>query len=152
MATTTDTRSAAELRAEKAERVAGEQAKLDEARERVKAEAPEAASEPAAASNGRATGPRVDGQDGLFDREIENPELLEALEAREKVKASRSALNAKFKEADEQAKGLIAGLGIGLDDVVRVGRFRLQKSKVDGKSVAFETEPSERLTISPIDD
>lgn len=152
MATTTDTRSAAELRAEKAARVAGEQAKLDEARERVKAEGDGPPSEPAAASNGRGAGPQVDGQDGLFDKIVENSELEESLEAREKAKASKSAVTAKFKEADEKAKGLISDLDIGLDDVVRVGRFRLQKSKVDGKTVTFDTEPSERLTISPIDD
>lgn len=139
--------SAAELRAQKEARVADEQAKLAEAREQVAAE-----EQARAASNGhRNGGAHVDAQDGLFDQIIENGELGQALESREKVKASRAALNAKFKEADDTAKGIIAALKLTTDQVIRVGRFRISLAAVEGRSVAFETEPTERLTISLLD-
>lgn len=148
MATTTDKPSAAELRAQKEARVTDEQAKLAEARERAEREASEES-----ATNGRRSrnGANVDPQDGLFDQVIENGDLEQALEDREKVKASRAALNAKFKEADDAAKGIIATLNLETDAVVRVGRFRLSLSSVEGRSVAFDTEPTERLSITVTD-
>lgn len=147
MATTTDTRSAAELRAEKETRVAAEQAKLDEARERVKAEAPEPPSEPAAASNGTGRGSQVDAQDGLFDQVVENAELEAALEDREKRNNSKNELTRQYKEAHEKVKGMIAVLDIEEDVTVRVGRFRVTRTKTEGGSVAFDRSPGERLTI-----
>lgn len=143
MATTTDRPTAAQLRAQKEARVEEEQAKRAEAEERAE----QATSRPPRNGNGA----NVDAQDGLFDQVIENGELEEALEAREKVKASRAALNLKFKEADEKAKGIIATLDVEVDQVVRVGRFRITRTEVEGRSVAFETDPSERLTIAPVD-
>lgn len=153
MATTTEKPTAAELREQKAARVADEQTQMAEARERAEQEAAAVAAFEAGASssNGRRGGVQVDGQDGLFDTIIENTELEQALEAREKVKASRAALNAKFKEADDTAKGLISTLDIEVDQVVRVGRFRISRTAIEGRSVAFETEPTDRLNIAPVD-
>lgn len=113
----------------------------------------EAATTPTAGTtangNGHAT---ADDQQGLFDRVIENGDLLKALEDREKVNASRKALNAKFKEAHEVAKGIIATLALDDGTVVRCGRFRIEKSGVSARSVAFETDPTSKLTISLLDD
>lgn len=150
MATTTERPSSSELLEARAKREAEEERKAQAARDQAAMEEAreQAQAEREAAARSR-TGP--DAQDGLFDQEIENAELEAALEAREKVKASRSALNAKFKEADETAKGLIAGLDLDVDTVIRVGRFRISKTATEGRSVAFETEPGARLTISLLD-
>lgn len=149
MATTTDRPSAAELRQQKEERVAREQAEMAEARKNAEADAAARETETAAGENGSRD---VDAQYGLFDQVIENEELEAALEEREKVNNSRKALNAKFKTADTEAKGLISALDLSADDVVRCGRFRIKLSEVAGRSVAFETDPAERLTISLLDD
>jgi len=86
----------------------------------------------------------------IDDQIIENPQLEEALEEREKRKASKTAVTAKFKEADDHAKDLINGLGLEENDIVRVGRFRITRTAVEGRSVAFDTEPTERLKISTV--
>jgi hypothetical protein len=98
--------------------------------------------------NGHVT---ADDQQGLFDQVIKNDELETALEEREKKNNSRKAVTAAFKEADAKAKGIIATLDIEPDTTIRVGRFRITKSSVEGRSVAFETEPTERLSISTVD-
>jgi hypothetical protein len=95
--------------------------------------------------------PNPDDQDGLFDQVIENDLLEQALENRQKHKEQRSAAQAKFKEAHDQAKGILATLELAEDSVVRVGRFRVKNSKVAAKAVAFETAESSRLTISLLD-
>ncbi|HWC39645.1 MAG TPA: hypothetical protein VG476_14000, partial [Acidimicrobiales bacterium] len=91
---------------------------------------------------------RTKTQDQLsFDEKvIDDPDLEDALEAREKLKGQRAALNAKFKEAHEAAVGLIDELAVSEDQVVRCGRFRLTKSHVDARHVEFDADASERLT------
>lgn len=84
----------------------------------------------------------------LDEKVIEDDEIEEALEEREKRKAAKNAVTTKYREAHEHAVGLINSLGISEDQVVRVGRFRLTKSQVSGRQVAFETAPTERLLIT----
>jgi hypothetical protein len=79
---------------------------------------------------------------------VESPELEQALEAREAAKATAADARAAFKTADESARGLIAALELG-EAPVRVGRFRLVVRKVAARSVAFDTDPTTRLTITP---
>jgi hypothetical protein len=79
---------------------------------------------------------------------VESPELEAALEAREVAKAAASEARAAFKTADDTARGLIGALELG-ETPARVGRFRIVVRKVDGRSVAFDTEPTTRLTITP---
>jgi hypothetical protein len=88
---------------------------------------------------------------GLDEKVIDDPELEEALEDREKVKAQRSALNAKFKESHGRAVDLIDELDITEDTVVRCGRFRLSVSHVDSRSVEFTTSPTDRLMINTVE-
>jgi hypothetical protein len=94
---------------------------------------------------------KSDDQLAFDEKVIEDPELEEALEDREKVKSQRSALNAKFKQKHEHAVEMIDELDITEDTVVRCGRFRLSKSHVDSRSVEFTTSPTERLTISTVE-
>lgn len=153
MSTTTERPSASDLREARAKREAAEARKAQADRDQAAmAEAREEAAAASQTNGGSRGGARADAQQGMFDREIENTDLVAALEDREKVKASRAALNAKFKEADDKAKALISELDIQIDETVRVGRFRISKSEIAGRSVAFDTEASERLSISLLDD
>jgi hypothetical protein len=94
---------------------------------------------------------KSDDQLAFDEKVIDDPDLEEALEDREKVKSQRSALNAKFKEKHEQAVELIDELDITEDTVIRCGRFRVSKSPVAPRSVEFTTNPTERLTISTVE-
>jgi hypothetical protein len=86
-------------------------------------------------------------QTSIYEQELSNPELEAALEQREKRKASASAVQAKYKEADDEAKALIAQLDLGDGTVVRCGRFLIARTAMAGRQVSFETEPSSRLQI-----
>jgi hypothetical protein len=94
----------------------------------------------------------ADPQDGLFDRVVEDGDLISALEEREKRNNSRKAVNAKYKEQHEKVKGMIDAFALGDEEVVRVGRFRIQMQRREGRSVAFDTSPSRRMTISLLGD
>lgn len=94
----------------------------------------------------------VDPQDGLFDREVEDGDLIAALEKREKAKDAKKAVTAKYREAHDKVTGMLAGFELGDEEIVRVGRFRIKMSRVEGRSVAFDTSPSRRMTISLLDD
>jgi hypothetical protein len=89
-----------------------------------------------------------DPRQGLFDREIEDGDLISALEEREKRNKSRKAVTAKYKEQHEKVKAMLDAYALGDEEMVRVGRFRIRMSRSDGRSVAFETSPSRRMTIS----
>jgi hypothetical protein len=94
----------------------------------------------------------VDPQEGMFDRVVEDGDLISALEEREKRRKSFKALEAKYKEADERAKGLIDTYNIGDGEVVRAGRFRIKITRTASREVSFETSASRRMRISTLDD
>ena len=94
---------------------------------------------------------KSDDQFALDEKVIDDPDLEKALEDREKVKAQRAALTAKYKERHEHAVELIDELDVPDDTVVRCGRFRLSKSHVASRSVEFTTSPTERLNISTVE-
>ena len=86
-------------------------------------------------------------QTAMDERVIESAELEAALEAREAAKVKAREARSTFAEADESARGLIGALGLG-EQPARVGRFRLVVRKVAARSVAFDTEPTSRVTIT----
>ena len=90
----------------------------------------------------------VDPQQGMFDREVEDGDLIAALEEREKRNNSRKAVAKRFKEQDERVKILLAGQDIEPGEVIRVGRFRVSKSERKGRSVSFDTSDSTQIRIS----
>ena len=67
------------------------------------------------------------------------------------MKAQAKAVRAKFRDADLAVKELVATLDLA-DAPVRVGRFLLTQSEVAGRSVAFETDPTTRLSIRLLED
>lgn len=93
-----------------------------------------------------------DPQQGLFDRVVEDGDLISALEEREKRNKSRKAVTAKYREQHEKVVEMLAVFALGDEEVVRAGRFRIKMSRREGQSVAFETSPSRRMTISLLDD
>jgi hypothetical protein len=91
-----------------------------------------------------ATQPQI----AIDEHVVESPELEAALEAREVAKAAALEARKAFKETDDLARGLIAALELD-ERPARVGRFRLTLRKVAGRAVAFDTDPTTRLTITP---
>ena len=90
------------------------------------------------------TSAEAEGQLAFDEQTVDEPDLEEALEAREKVRAERAAVNLEYREKHEAAVELIAQLAIGEEGPVRVGRFRLTRKPVAGRDVYFTTEPTER--------
>lgn len=89
-----------------------------------------------------------DPQTSLDEASVENAELEQRLEERERAKARAGAARKAYTTADERAKAIAGELGLGDGDVVRVGRFRLARHSVPAREVSFGTAPSSRLTIS----
>lgn len=93
--------------------------------------------------------PRVkdEAQLGMDEDIVEDEALEAALEEREKRKASAGAVQKLYQAADELAKAELTRLELEDGDVARVGRFRITKSAIPGRSVTFETKPSSRVRI-----
>ena len=89
-----------------------------------------------------------DAQGGLFDQEIENDLLERALEKRQAAKEANAKTAKVWKEANDQARGIISSLDLEEDTVVRCGRFRIKFSSVEARHVSFDTEPTTRTTIA----
>lgn len=101
-----------------------------------------------------------DDQQGLFDVVLENPELEKALERRQDAKERLKNPRKAYKEADDAAKGMVAGLEEyewldpeGDEPIrLRCGRFVIRVAPIGARSVAFETAPTKRTTISLLGD
>jgi hypothetical protein len=107
---------------------------------------------PPRSTQGRArTRAQNDPQESMFDRVIEDGDLIAALEARETARAHRAEVQATFKDADDAAKDKIAALEMETDEVIRAGRFRIKKTSVASREVAFETSPTSRVSISTLE-
>lgn len=84
---------------------------------------------------------------------VEDPELEELLEEREKRKASLAAVRAEYKASDNRAKAEIARRDELTDETaLRVGRFRLAQVTSKAHAVSFETEAKKRVTIEAVDE
>jgi hypothetical protein len=91
-------------------------------------------------------------QASLYEDTVENADLEQALEEREKLKQRATAARKRYAEADEVAKGLAATISLDEERTVRVGRFLLARRTTSGRTVQFETGPTSRLSIRPIPD
>ena len=91
-------------------------------------------------------------QASLYEQTVENAELEEALEAREKAKEKSGAARKVYREAHDKAKALVETVELADETPVRVGRFVLTRKTVPARAVNFETEESSRLAISLIPD
>ena len=85
-------------------------------------------------------------QTTIYEQVVDDPTLEELLERREAAKAAAAKTRKAYKEVDDQAKGRIRELELG-DTPARIGRFVVGESTVAGRSVAFDTEPTTRVSI-----
>jgi hypothetical protein len=69
-------------------------------------------------------------QTSLYETQLENPEVEELLEAREKVKAQASAVAKRARTADAAAKAALEQLDLGNGAPVRIGRFLVRRRHV----------------------
>lgn len=86
-------------------------------------------------------------QTRMDEQIVDDADLEAALEAREAAKEKAGFANKTYREAKTQAEAALEGQELADGDVIRVGRFRVEKKAVAGRSVAFDTSPSSRLTI-----
>ena len=94
-----------------------------------------------------------DEQTRLDERVVESSELESVLEERAKAKEKEAMARTASKGFDERAKAMLEEhLGDADEAVIRVGRFRITKSKVPARSVSFETPPASRVRISTVKD
>lgn len=91
-------------------------------------------------------------QTALDETEWEDPELEKILSDREVAKGKKGEVIKKFKTLDDLAKEKLDELGLDDGTVLRIGRYRVRKTAVPSRSVAFETEPTSRLTIGVADE
>lgn len=95
---------------------------------------------------------------GLDEHVIEDAEVERALEDRQAKKDALNAARRIYEGANENAKGLLGRLELPdpedetAQTAARVGRFRISKRLVKGRSVTFETKDKVRTTIGLIDD
>lgn len=93
----------------------------------------------------------VDPQQGMFDRELQDGDLIAALEEREKRRKSKKAVTAKYDEQHDKVKALLDGFNLDEGEVVRAGRFRIKITRRESQAVSFETSASRRMSISLLD-
>lgn len=90
-------------------------------------------------------------QTSIYETTIENPELEQALAARESMKDKASEARHNLKVADERAKAMIEEkLELGDDVAVRIGGFVVARRAVKGRDVSFQTAPSTRIWIKAL--
>jgi len=89
-------------------------------------------------------------QTSLYETTLENPEIEQALKARESAKDKAREARHNLKVLDDRAKGLIEVLELGDDAAVRIGDFVVSRKPVKGRSVSFETAPTTRLWIKAL--
>lgn len=93
------------------------------------------------------------GQLALDEELVEDDDLEATLERRQARREAVSDATADFREADKEAELAIAEKFGQIEDgaVYRVGRFRIEKKVTPARSVSFETEPKERISIGLAD-
>lgn len=84
----------------------------------------------------------------MDEKPIESSALEAALDAREQKKVVKRKVTKEFKDADDVVKGLIGEFEIGENEIVRCGKYRIQRKTVPGGARSFETNDSTKLIIS----
>lgn len=86
---------------------------------------------------------------GMDERLVEDEVLSKALEGRLRAHDDIAEIRSVYKEHDAKVKERVGVLDLADGDAIRVGRFRIAKTAVAAKHVAFDTDPTSRLTIEP---
>jgi hypothetical protein len=96
--------------------------------------------------------PRLEPQLAMDEQAITNADLEAALEARLRAKDDVAEVNGVLKSANARVSTLLDAIDFPVDSALRVGRFRITKTHVPGRSVSFETEPSNRIRFALVDE
>lgn len=100
----------------------------------------------------------ADDQLAIDETIIEDRDIEDALEERERLKGESAEHRLAYQQADKRAKGLLERLEMPDPEseeaptVVRVARFRITKKLVKGRSVSFDTEDKVQTTIGLVDE
>lgn len=95
----------------------------------------------------------LDPQLALDERAINDPDLEKALERRLRAGDDVAEARGVFKTADAEVKAAIEKIAdFGVDEALRVGRFRITKRHVEGGLVEFERKSSDQLRIGLVDE
>lgn len=92
-----------------------------------------------------------DAQDGLFDHQWTDEDLLAALEEREQIKERRRVVNGEYKVADDAVKHELERFSLAPGEVARIGRFKIKKTQTAERHVEFDAGASNRLSITTVD-
>jgi len=96
---------------------------------------------------------RAQDQLALDETVVDDADLEGILERRLRAHDDASEARLVFTRADEAARAEIARHGDALDSgPIRVGRFRIERKTTAPRSVSFETEAKDRISIGLIDD
>lgn len=88
-----------------------------------------------------------------FDEQMVKDDALEAaLEERQRRKDSLAAVRLSYDESCAAANAEIEKLELPVGGAARVGRFRITRTFIPGKSVSFESKATNRVRISLTDD
>lgn len=85
------------------------------------------------------------------ERIVEDKELEAALEKHLRAKDDRAEINLRVKNARATVDGELARHPLEVDETIRVGRFRITKSRKGGGHVEFDTAPSESIRIGLVE-
>lgn len=89
---------------------------------------------------------KVQGQVGMDEVVLEDAELEAALEARLAASVAKAPHVARYVEADKAAKALVVSR-VEVDQVVRVGRFRIERKPTEARHVEFDAEAGDTVRI-----
>jgi hypothetical protein len=89
---------------------------------------------------------------GFDEVAIDDPELEQVLETRLAKKVVLDKVRKEYDEAHEAANAAIAQQELPDGGALRVGRFRVTRTAVAGRSVAFETKATSRVRILLVDE
>lgn len=89
---------------------------------------------------------------GMDERTVNDDELIESLEVREKRRNSLNAVRLEYDEANEKALAKIAALELADGESLRAGPYRIERVYTPGGHRSFDTKASSRTRISRVDE
>lgn len=90
----------------------------------------------------------VGGQLGLDEQVVDDPSIEQLFETRERARERATEARVEAKAAHDAAMAaLLEQADIPEGGALRVGRFRVTRTDVPPRVVAFETEPTSRLLV-----
>lgn len=89
---------------------------------------------------------------GMDERAIDNDDLLTALESYHNAREESRGAGRITKEAKAKVKALLDVNGVGVGDVIRIGRFRIERKFVPGGERTVNYSDSETIELGLVED